>query len=135
MDGLAAYKIVSGSDGDGARIAGVSVIKAAAAIIHKGGVAETRVIKVDVAEIYAARVIPRTEGLTETKREPTDSATEAESETAAKKSYERRSVDGPSVIRTGAPTPAAADIGPTSIVKRSETPRLITDPRPSPRSY
>ncbi len=111
----------------------VSVVKAATAIVHKCRVAETRVIEVDVTEIYSAGVIPRTERFAEPQREPTDSSAEAKSKTATEKSHESRPVNRSSIIRTRAPAPTATDKSPAPVMKWRESPRFIANPSPAPR--
>src|ERR1700749_1171108 len=71
-------------------------------------------------------------------REPADTKASAETEADAKAgtagpAAEHRSVERTRVDRTRPPAPTAADECPTTIVIRSEAPRFIADPSPTPR--
>ncbi len=96
-------------------------------------------MNVDVVDVAAARVEAGIVRLMEAEREPADSEAGAETKAnaearSAEPSDERRSIERTRIDRTRAPAPTAADVCPTTVVIRSEAPRLIANPRPTPRA-
>src|SRR5262245_37496348 len=69
------------------------------------------------------------------KREPTDLTGIGVGERIADPTNQRRRVYRPYVCWTRHPTPIAADIRPTSIVRRRKPPWRVIDPGPTPRRY
>src|ERR1700692_3035718 len=101
-------------------------------------VVEVRVIHVHMIPVSRAAVIPRTERLTPTEREPAIAAAPTESEayskakSSAKESDIGRAIERRSVDRTRAPSPIGAEVVPTSVVVRGKTPWLRANPSPTP---
>src|SRR5271157_656003 len=130
IDGLTIHKgpVRSGCNRVGVvRIAVVEVSVAPPA--DDVGVANERVVDVDVVPVVAASVIPGTVRLTPAEREPRVAPAKTE---AAEEPDERRAIKGPSINRTRAPTPTPAKPVPAAIVVGSKTPRLVANPGPAP---
>ena len=106
-------------------------------VVDIGDVSDARVGDIDLVEIAATHAIPGDERFTKTQRTPAKAAAETDSDTevAAKPADQRGSIVRASINRTGSPSPPAASIDPTAIVERSESPRRIINPRPSPRVF
>src|SRR5579864_5175881 len=97
----------------------------------------SRVRDVHIVHVNTADAIRRNVNLARAKGEPANtlSHTNGEMETAASnKRYQRGSIDGTNVDRSRHPAPAALHEGPAPVVEGRETPRLIFNPCPAPRS-
>src|SRR5277367_3748582 len=136
VDAIAVYESVARSGGDGVFVVGVSVIKIVR--VDDVGVANDRIVHIDVMHVAESGVIPRVERLTPTEREPTNAAAETEAEphadtkAAAEKADEGGTVIGRSPDWSGCPTPTTAPEAPATVVIRSKTPRFVADPTPAP---
>src|SRR5207302_7023865 len=143
IDPLAVNECIVRSSGDRVRVAGIPVIEIPV-IVHVVKiveVVEVGVIHVHVIPVAWTTVIPGTERLSPTEREPaiaaapTEAEANADAKSTAEESDKRRTVVGRCVDRTRAPAPIGAEIVPTTIVIGCKTPRFITDPGPTPWRY
>src|ERR1017187_3392770 len=91
---------------------------------------------VHVVHIGATDAVSGKVDFTGSEREPSHANAdgEAEARTAAHECDQCRSPDGPDYDRSWHPEPSAVHRRPAAIVERSESPRLIFDPGPAPRS-
>jgi len=90
-------------------------------------------------EVAESGVVPRKERLTPAQWAPADAASEAKAKTyaptgSAIPGNQRGSIEWTTPIRSGCPSPIAAPINPTAIMKWGESPRFIINPGPSPGS-
>jgi hypothetical protein len=104
-------------------------------------VVDARIADVDIAEITAARPIPREERLAKAQRTPAKSAAKTYSEAKvnpnpevrpAKPGHQRGSVKRPLPIRSRRPSPIRAEVNPAAVMEWSESPRSRVYPSPSP---
>ena len=116
-------------------------IPAVVVIVVDGGVIEHRVGVVHPRKVTLARLVRREIRLTRTQREPSyrrsraDGKAQAETGAASSSAnprHQRRRIDGSHAIRSGYPAPAAAKGSPAAIVIRSESPRCVVHPGPTP---
>src|SRR5215469_5639842 len=103
-------------------------------------VVKESIVDVDVVPVAVAAVVPRLEGFAPAEREPAEAGApakpnaETHTKTGAKPADIGRSIIWSGPNRPRAPTPVATEIVPAAIMKGSETPRSIVDPRPAPRA-
>src|SRR5208283_3049150 len=136
IDGLAIHKGAVRGGCNRVGVVGITVIEVSVAPpADDVGVADERVVDVDVVPIAAASVVPGMEGLTPAEREPRmESESKPKPEPAAEESDEGRTIEWPPIQRTGAPTPTPAKPVPAAIVVRGKTPGLVANPSPTPRT-
>src|SRR5271156_6399696 len=90
---------------------------------------------VHVVDVARTGSIPRHENFARSQRKPRHPSADANSETKTTSAYkcdESGRIHWPGVNRTRHPAPGSSHEGPPSIVERSETPRLVFNPGPTP---
>src|SRR5882757_7226104 len=139
IDPLAVNECIVRSSGDRIRVAGIPVIEIPV-IVHVVKIVkviEVRVVYVHVIPVARTTVIPRTERLSPTEREPAIATAKTEANADAKSTAEESDKRWPivrwGVDRSRAPAPVGAEVVPAAVVVGSEPPRLIANPRPAPR--
>jgi hypothetical protein len=98
---------------------------------------DPRVRDVHVAEVAASVTVPGIERLTESQRTPTYATAESEAHSpsrTAEPCNQCRSVNRTHVIRSRRPSPIIVVVNPTAVMERSESPRRVVNPGPSPRA-
>ncbi|PYU87398.1 MAG: hypothetical protein DMG51_02360 [Acidobacteria bacterium] len=129
VDGLTVPEGIAIRHRHGIHVASMYEIEIASAAVENAPIADERVVDVDPLDELVAAAEPRKERFAKAQRKPANS----KSETAAKKTYKRRPINGGAKNRARAPTPSAADERPTAVVERSKAPRRIVNPGPAPR--
>ena len=119
------------------RIIGIPAV----VIVVNGGVVDHRVGVVHPRKVTLAHLVRRKIRFTRTQGEPAycrssaDGKTQAETGAASSSAdppHQCRSIEGSHAIRSGYPAPAAAKGSPAAIVIRSESPRRVVHPGPTP---
>src|ERR1700728_4681433 len=101
---------------------------------HLGHV-NPRVGDVHIVDIASSGSIPGHESLARSQREPRDAGADANSETKTPSAYkcdESGRIHRAGVNRTRHPAPGSSHECPPSVMERSETPRLVFNPGPTP---
>src|SRR5690606_31346533 len=101
-----------------------------------GVVDDRRVATIDVGEVITRAAVPRHVDVAWAEREPAHRAAAGDAHAeaaAADKGDQGRGVDRAHVARSGDPAPAAADVGPASVMEGREAPGGVVDPGPAPR--
>ncbi len=117
------------------RVPDVHVCRAVVVIDHRN-VHISRVGDVHVPRISRTHAIRRKIGIAIAQREPSHAAADSNRHSKARSPNprnQRRSIHRTNSYRSWNPSPAIADAYPAAIVERSESPRRIIHPGPSPR--
>src|SRR5579859_6306168 len=120
IDPLAIYEGIVRGGGDRVRVAGIPVVEVPE-IIHVVKIVEVvelGVVHVHVIPVTRTTLVPRTERLSPTEREPakTTAPTEAESKVEAEESNKRRAIIRRRVDRAWAPAPIGTKVVPAAVV-------------------